>query len=419
MRAGCPGGGKGALVGKELSNTLAGTNDQSIVSFGIGNGQADRAMNMQEELSQTLHCMHDPNAVMCAPINSMVIGKDVTDRQTTGIGSDGEPSPTLQANHHHAVAVASSINCQGGSNVNTEEEFAETLTAATNSSGNNLFAVAVTDKQGTSEDELASPLTGTESCPAHAKVVAFMGGQGAKAGSLGYAEELSPTLKGAPSGSNQVPDVVCQYGDVAGAVTARNDSSPCADRGPTVVCYDNQTYARNPKETGDICCTLEAHCGTGGNTTPFVQEIVCRATQQANAETLDNLAPTLTEAAGTSGNNQPVCFALAENTIGRQPNNGGNGTGATAELGYTLNATGQQGVAAYGFVRRLTTVECARLQGFPDHHTEISWRGKPASDCPQGPQYKAYGNSMCVNVMEWLGRKIQGEIHANSNPKMA
>ena len=302
-------------------------------------------MNMQEELSQTLHCMHDPNAVMCVPINSMVIGKDVTDWQTTGIGSEGEPSPTLQANHHHAVAVASSINCQGGSNVNVEEESAETLTAATNSSGNNLFAVAVTDKQGTSEDELASPLTGTESCPAHAKVVAFMGGQGAKAGSLGYAEELSPTLKGAPSGSNQVPDVVCQYGDVAGAVTARNDSSPCADRGPTVVCYENNPTDARQKPT-DVSPSVLARWGTGGNQTPFVQPV-------------------------------------------------------------------------HGFVRRLTTVECARLQGFPDHHTEIPWRGKPASDCPQGPQYKAYGNSMCVNVMEWLGRKIQGEIHANSNSKMA
>ena len=68
-----------------------------------------------------------------------------------------------------------------------------------------------------------------------------------------------------------------------------------------------------------------------------------------------------------------------------------------------------------GFARRLTTVECARLQGFPDHHTEIPWRGKPAEKCPRAPQYKAYGNSMCVNVIEWLGRGIAEEL-ANPAP---
>ena len=58
-------------------------------------------------------------------------------------------------------------------------------------------------------------------------------------------------------------------------------------------------------------------------------------------------------------------------------------------------------------VRRLTPTECARLQGFPDHHTRIPWRGKDAEDCPDGPQYKAYGNSMAVNVMQWIGERIQ------------
>ena len=63
----------------------------------------------------------------------------------------------------------------------------------------------------------------------------------------------------------------------------------------------------------------------------------------------------------------------------------------------------QQGWA----VRRLTTVECARLQGFDDCHSRIAWRGKPAEECPDGPQYKTYGNSMAVNVMRWLGRRIE------------
>ena len=59
-------------------------------------------------------------------------------------------------------------------------------------------------------------------------------------------------------------------------------------------------------------------------------------------------------------------------------------------------------------VRRLTPVECERLQGFPDNHTLIPWKGKPASECPDGPRYRALGNSMAVPVIAWIARKITG-----------
>ena len=58
-------------------------------------------------------------------------------------------------------------------------------------------------------------------------------------------------------------------------------------------------------------------------------------------------------------------------------------------------------------VRRLTPTECERLQGFPDGWTAIPWKKKDAEDCPDGPRYKALGNSMAVNCMEWLGERIQ------------
>ena len=58
-------------------------------------------------------------------------------------------------------------------------------------------------------------------------------------------------------------------------------------------------------------------------------------------------------------------------------------------------------------VRRLTPTECERLQGFPDGWTAIPWKKKNAEDCPDGPRYKALGNSMAVNCMEWLGERIQ------------
>ena len=56
-------------------------------------------------------------------------------------------------------------------------------------------------------------------------------------------------------------------------------------------------------------------------------------------------------------------------------------------------------------VRRLTPIECERLQGFPDNYTNIAWRKKPES--PDGVRYKALGNSMAVPVMSWIGHRIK------------
>jgi DNA (cytosine-5)-methyltransferase 1 len=61
-------------------------------------------------------------------------------------------------------------------------------------------------------------------------------------------------------------------------------------------------------------------------------------------------------------------------------------------------------------VRRLTPVECERLQGFPDGYTNIPWRKKDES--PDGPRYKALGNSWAVPVVAWIGKRIQGQINA-------
>lgn len=61
-------------------------------------------------------------------------------------------------------------------------------------------------------------------------------------------------------------------------------------------------------------------------------------------------------------------------------------------------------------VRRLTPVECERLQGFPDNWTLIPWRGKPADQCPDGPRYKALGNSWAVPNVRWIGERIQRHL---------
>ena len=108
-----------------------------------------------------------------------------------------------------------------------------------------------------------------------------------------------------------------------------------------------------------------------------------------------------------SGNTNIVC--INGNIIGKDPNgtSGGNGMGAIQDgTAYTLTATDRHAVPDGLQVRRLTPTECERLQGFPDNHTQIPWRGKPAADCPDGPRYKAIGNSMAVPVMRWIGERI-------------
>ncbi|HCB1224458.1 TPA: phage N-6-adenine-methyltransferase [Klebsiella variicola subsp. variicola] len=82
------------------------------------------------------------------------------------------------------------------------------------------------------------------------------------------------------------------------------------------------------------------------------------------------------------------------------------------ELAHTHGRNhGQENAISNGvLVRRLMPVECERLQGFPDNHTQISWRGKEATECPDGPRYRAIGNSMAVPVMRWIGERIASAL---------
>jgi len=76
------------------------------------------------------------------------------------------------------------------------------------------------------------------------------------------------------------------------------------------------------------------------------------------------------------------------------------------EIVHTLPAATTPPALFYLQVRRLTPIECERLQGFPDNYTLIPWRNKAPEDCPDGPRYKAMGNSMAVPVMNWIGKRI-------------
>jgi DNA (cytosine-5)-methyltransferase 1 len=80
---------------------------------------------------------------------------------------------------------------------------------------------------------------------------------------------------------------------------------------------------------------------------------------------------------------------------------------STPEISPTLSVGHKTAVADHLCVRRLTPIEAERLQGFSDNYTRIPWRNKGAEDCPDGPRYKAMGNSMAVPVMRWIGERIQ------------
>lgn len=98
---------------------------------------------------------------------------------------------------------------------------------------------------------------------------------------------------------------------------------------------------------------------------------------------------------------------------------GGSETLLVSKIGATLSTGfGGRGVDAdqictgncvinFPRVRKLTPLECERLQGFPDNYTRIPWRNKPAEQCPDTPRYMAIGNSMAVPVMRWIGSRIK------------
>ena len=179
--------------------------------------------------------------------------------------------------------------------------------------------------------------------------------------------------------------------------TSCNDYSR-AD-GFSMMVYENHPSDSRVKEMGDVCQTVTSSWGTGGGNVPFVQNVAygfepgitkregnpnrftkemsptlraemgdnqasvaCIGGQHPNAAIGENISPTLTNAMGSGGGHIPIIGNMA--------------------------------------VRRLTPVECERLQGFPDNYTNIR------ENCPDGARYKALGNSMAVPVMRWIGERI-------------
>lgn len=221
--------------------------------------------------------------------------------------------------------------------------------------------------------------------------------------------------------ARSVPQAVCFGGDIARTLQARHDSSPCADRGMDVVAFHP---TQDPIHSADGSCHALG-CGSGkGQAT----HAVAFAQNQLGEVRTGEIANTLNTNFNASGRNTPcVCFGgdVARTLQARHDSSPCADRGmdvvaigwseeltASEELAGTIQRGGDGGrhegvMTPTMQVRRLTPVECERLQGFPDGYTAIPWRNKPAGECPDGPRYKALGNSMAVPVMRWIGDRIR------------
>ena len=237
---------------------------------------------------------------------------------------------------------------------------------------------------------------------------AFSAGAGASAGSIGYGEELAPTLKGSASG-NCMPSVLClndQGGSVMECSENVSGTLRAQEHGHQPLVYENHGIDARYTGPHQVVPTMSARYGTGGNNVPLVE--------------------------------QEETFCITGNAIDRQPQNGGNGIGYQRDIAYTLTATDHHAVysrqrvddfrengvvstqsarqhkdatdlvcqqtEAY-LIRRLTPLECERLQGFPDGWTDIPG----ASD---SARYKALGNSVAIPCVEFIMGRIAAALRA-------
>ena len=227
------------------------------------------------------------------------------------------------------------------------------------SGGQASVAVAIQDVRGTDKaqngrgwnDDGTAYTLDTHATQGVAICGAFFAGQGAKAGSIAYSTEVAPTLKASDSGTNRTPSVHINAGAVA---------------------FQPRHYSGRERmggEPSEVCHTLSAQTGQGDSSPHVAYTTKLHNTGSNNAGKIFEERTTCLDA-----NSPPPALLTATQ------------------------------------VRRLTPVECERLMGFPDGYTAIPWRKKPASECPDGPRYKALGNSWAVPVAAWIARRIHRQI---------
>ena len=272
---------------------------------------------------------------------------------------------------------------------------------------------------------------------------AFSAGQGSKAGGIGYQEECSPTLKAAESGTNMVPSVLClndQGGSVMECSENVSGTLRAQEHGHQPLVYENHGIDSRYTGPHKVAPTMSARYGTGGNNVPLVEQdadticiagnIVDRQPQNGgNGLGCQNeLAYTLTatdrhciyarqrvdkfkgdEVVSTqSARQHKDATDLVVDVAGldcRNATENGNlcGTLQKGTSGSSLNSI--HPIRNGLLIRRLTPLECERLQGFPDGWTDIPG----ASD---SARYKALGNSVAIPCVEFIMGRIAAALRA-------
>ena len=244
-----------------------------------------------------------------------------------------------------------------------------------------------------------------------ARAAGFKFHQGSGAGSIGYEDEVSPTLI-----ADWHNHAVLQ---VAGNVIGRkpeNGGYQVGIRDPEIDGAFTLTSTDRHAVIAPTAKTLQVRCGKeGGGKGALVQDDLSATLSTSNAQTLFKpvaFAANQRGEARLQGGDGSICGSIPASQSGKQVQGVvcqyGDVAGALTASGSSPSADRGPSIVADGpRVRRLTPRECERLQGLPDDWTLVPYRGKPADECPDGPRYKAIGNSMAVPVMRWIGERIE------------
>jgi DNA (cytosine-5)-methyltransferase 1 len=241
-------------------------------------------------------------------------------------------------------------------------------------------------------------------------VVGYLGDWRPPAEVLFESESLSgnpkPSRKTRQSVAGYVESSFGQYREDVIAGTAKASGGVLGGGSETfLTVYENHPSDSRVREMGDVCQTVTSKWGTGGGNTPFVQAIPIhdQATRFGGA----NNGKGNGLGVGHPGDPMNTLDTSSRHSVAFGWQNSPSQSMSMDTISPTLDKSKTPATMHNMAVRRLTPVECERLQGFPDNYTNIK------ENCPDGPRYKAMGNSMAVPVMRWIGERINRLEHGN------
>ena len=347
---GCDGGGKVALVQTEKSGTLGTGNDQTIFTAIPINDKATRWQGGGESRN------HDGSG------NGL------------GIGKEGDPSPTLTAGDRHGVMCLTPWEAQSA-RVYDQDGVWHSLNANENG--------------GMARDSVMC--------------AGFKLGNSEQARSIGYAEEQSPTLN-AECGGNK-PAVLClndQGGNVMGVSHDVSGTLRAQEHGHQPSVLDMSHACDVIRDCGEVSPSLQARMGTGGNQIPLTYQM------QGFGDYREGDVASSCKQRDFKDSTDLVCAVDCRNFCEGGETNGTLQSKSNGGISYNLQNTVRTGM----IVRRLTPMECERLQGFPDGWTDIGeWvdsKGKRHKDA-DSPRYKALGNSIALPFWDFLAKRISAQ----------